>query len=360
MFTNALRALQKSKLKTFLIYFSLTFSIASIFLISSISHGIIGMYSTMLQTDGDIIVTQKKIADTFFSDVDITLLKSIKKIHNVSSASAMILGASPVATLPIVAIYGVTHNRFNNYKLKKGDYPQKDEALIGASIYNTLSDKKNIQIANKMFTISGVFESEIGFENGGIVLNIEDAGAIFHKSASILLLTTDLNANIDTIIERIKKLDDNIDVKSTKSFVKNYNQFKIIQTSSNVISLLAFVMGLISIISIMSITVNQRESEFGIKRALGISMKQIVWSLLIEALLLGLSSFISAYLFSMMLLELIKRSPALQGYVNGIISFELFIWIFISSLVMVILGSILPALNAAKTDPILLIQGNKS
>ena len=359
MFKNAFRALQKSKLKTFLIYFSLTFSIASIFLISSISHGIIGMYSTMLQTDGDIIVTQKKIADTFFSDVDIKLLKSIKQIHNVSSASAMILGASPVEMLPIVAIYGVTTNRFKNYKIIKGNYPKKNEALVGASIYDKFSNKNKIKIANKIFKISGIFESEIGFENGGIVLNINDAGAIFHKSASILLLTTKLNSHIETIIQTIKKLDDNIDVKSSKSFVKNYNQFKIIQTSSNVISLLAFVMGLISIISIMSITVNQRQSEFGIKRALGISMKEIILSLLIESLLLGMSSFLSAYLFSTMLLELIKRSTALQGYVNGVISFELFIWIFISSLVMVILGSILPAFKAAKTDPILLIQGNK-
>ncbi len=360
MFKNAFRTLQKSKLKTFLIYFSLTFSIASMFLISSISHGIIGMYSTMLQTDGDIIVTQKKIADTFFSDVDIKLLQSIKKIPHVSSASAMILGASPVETLPIVAVYGVTQNRFHNYKLLQGVYPQQNQALIGTSIYKQLSDKTKIQIANKTFQISGVFKSEIGFENGGIVLNIKDAGAIFHKSASILLLTTNLNANIETIIQTIKKLDDNIDVKSTNSFVKNYNQFKIIQTSSNLISFLAFVMGLISIISIMSITVAQRESEFGIMRAIGISMKKIVWSLLVEALILGLSSFVSAYLFSLVLLAIIKHTPSLQGYVNGVISLELFLWIFVSSLLMVTLGSIFPALKAAKTDPILLIQGNKS
>jgi len=357
---NSLRALKKNRLKTLLIYLSLTFSIASIFLISSISHGIIGMYSTMLQTDGDIIVTQKKISDTFFSNVDIELLKSITKLENVHSASAMILGASPVESLPIVAIYGVTKNRFANYKRIKGTYPQKNEALVGESIYDKLIDKKNIQIANKTFQISGVFHSDIGFENGGIVLSIEDAGAIFNKSASILLVNANLNADIKSIIKNIQKLDANIDVKSTESFVKNYNQFKIIQTSSNVISLLAFMMGLIGIISIMSITVNQRQNEFGIKRALGISMKKIVYSILTESIILGVSSFMSAYLFALAILSIIKQSPQLQGYVNGEISLELLLWVLVSSLLMVILGSLLPALNAAKTDPILLIQGNNS
>ncbi len=360
MFHTAIQALKYNKLKTFLIYLSLTFSIASIFLISSIAHGIIGMYSTMLQNDGNIIVTQKKIADTFFSNVDIHLLDAINKLDNVSSASGMILGASPVASLPIVAIYGVTQNRFKNYKLLKDHYPALGEALVGASIYQKLQDKKSIQIANKTFKISGVFTSDIGFENGGIVLNIKDAGTIFNKSASILLINTKLNADIQTIIKNIKKLDANIDVKSTQNFVKNYNQFKIIETSAHVISLLAFIMGLISVVSIMSITVHQRQNEFGIKRALGISMQKVIFSLLSESLLLAFVSFFSAALLAQTLLSIIKEIPQLQGYVNGSISLELFLWIFLTSLAMTLLGSILPAFKAAKTDPILLIQGNFS
>jgi ABC-type antimicrobial peptide transport system permease subunit len=119
-------------------------------------------------------------------------------------------------------------------------------------------------------------------------------------------------------------------------------------------------MGLIGIISIMSITINQRRSEFGIKRALGISMRKIITEIVYEGLILGVSSFISAYLFSSLILYFVKHSRELQGYVNGEISFSLALWILSTSLIMVIIGSILPALNAAKTDPIVLIQGNKS
>ena len=50
-----MKALLANKLKTLLIYLSLIFSIVSIFLISSISNGIITMYSSMLKSDGDII-----------------------------------------------------------------------------------------------------------------------------------------------------------------------------------------------------------------------------------------------------------------------------------------------------------------
>ncbi|WP_228135660.1 hypothetical protein [Halarcobacter anaerophilus] len=75
MLSLSLKALKANRLKTILIFISLIFSITSIFLISSISNGVISMYSNMLKSDGDIIITQAKISDTFFSNVDATLIK---------------------------------------------------------------------------------------------------------------------------------------------------------------------------------------------------------------------------------------------------------------------------------------------
>lgn len=359
MISSALKALKANRLKTTLIYLSLIFSITSIFLISSISNGIISMYSSMLKSDGDIIITQAKISDTFFSNVDINLIEKINKLSNIKDSSAIIVGASPVEKLPIVAVYGVTKNRFTNYKLVKNSYPKENEVLVGQSIYEQLENKNSIEIANKTFKISGVFESSIGFENGGVVLNIKEAGEIFNKSASMIMVNSKIDTDIENLVKEISTLSSKIEVKSTDSFVDNYNQFKIIQTSSNAISFIAFAMGLLGIVSIMSITINQRKSEFGIKRAIGIPMKRIVFQIMSESFILGFFSFISAFILSHVVLYFIKNSSQLQGYVNGEISTNLAIYVFLTSIAMAMLGAVIPALNAAKTDPVILIQGNK-
>ena len=359
MISYALKALIANKLKTLLIFLSLIFSIVSIFLISSISNGVISMYSTLLKSDGDIIITQAKISDTFFSNVNIDLIKKINQVAGIQETSALIVGASPVENLPIVAIYGSTKNRFKKYELILGNYPKENEVIIGNSIYEQLNNKKQIQIANKIFQVSGVFKSDIGFENGGVVLTIEDAGAIFNKSASMILINTTIDSNSDEIIENIKNLSNEIDVKSTQNFVDNYNQFKIIKTSSNLISAIAFGMGLLGIVSLMTITINQRRAEFGIKRALGISTLEIVYSIMIESVILGFLSFICAFFISNIVLYVIKNIQSLQGYVNGEISTTLAFYIFITSISMAIIGSIIPAINASKIDPVELIQGNK-
>ncbi|WP_258238550.1 ABC transporter permease [Arcobacter sp. CECT 8986] len=355
----SLKALKANKLKTSLIILSLVFSITSIFLITSISNGVISMYSSMLKSDGDIIITQKNISDTFFSNVDIKLIDKLKQQEGVKKASALIVGASIVEDLPIVAVYGVTKNRFNNYDLKEGEYPKLGEVLVGKSIFESLKNKKEVLISNNKFKIAGVFQSKIGFENGGVVLNIQDASNIFNKSASMIMLNCKIDTNIDELVKKINKIDTNIQAKSTTNFVDNYNQFKIIKTSSNVISFISFCMGLLTIASILSITINQRKTEFGIKRAIGISMKKILLQIMSESIILAIVSFIISICISNIILFLIKNISYLHGYVNGEISFDIAIFIFITSLLIALLGSIIPALNASKIDPIILIQGNK-
>lgn len=359
MFALAIKALMASRLKTILIFLSLVFSIISIFLISAISNGIINMYSTMLKTNGEIIITQAKISDTFFSNVDINLINKIEKIDGVKEVSALIVGASPSEEFPIIAVYGSTKNRFSNYHLISGKYPNSGEIIVGKTIYEQLYNKKQIDISNKIFKVSGVFESDIGFENGGVVINIDEAGKIFNKSASMILVNTNLDSNIDEIIKEISMLSPKIEAKTTQNFVDNYNQFKIIQTSANVISFVAFCMGLLGIASLMSITINQRKSEFGIKRALGVSTKKIVYSIMIESFVLGFFSFLTAYFLSNIILYIVKNIPNLQGYVNGEISSQMALYIFVTSILMAIIGSIIPAINASKTDPVMLIQGTK-
>jgi ABC-type transport system, involved in lipoprotein release, permease component len=151
-------------------------------------------------------------------------------------------------------------------------------------------------------------------------------------------------------------LSKNIEVKSTSSFVDNYNQFKIINKSSLVISFIAFVMGLIAIGSIMSVTVMQRRDEFGIMKALGISSLRVVSSIMVEGVMIGIASFISAYIFSNTILYLLKHIDKFQGYVNGSIDIHLLVYVFVTTILMTILGSLAPVYTALKVDPVTLIQ----
>jgi len=343
--------------KTALILVSAVTAIVSIFLITALSGGIVTMYSDMLRTDGDIIVTQKGVADTFFSDVNRSLSLPIHKIDGVKDVYSIVVGAGAVGSIPIAGIYGVSANRFPLYNLTQGTYPEGESSvMIGEKIDVILAHPKEIKLFNHIFHVSGVFRSKIGFENGGVVISADAATKMFHKSASFLLVSLKNLETSNDVIDKIKHLSDNVDVKSTSDFIEHYNQFKIIKISGMVIASVSFLMGFLAIVSIMSIVVNDRRYEFGIKRAMGISKARIVWSVVLEVTLLTFFAFALAYGLSLFLLEFLKHIDKFQGYLSGSISLELGLGVLVGSLCMSIVGALIPAMMAAKTDPMILIQ----
>ncbi len=345
------------KYKTLLILISATSAIASIFLITALGNGIISMYANMLKTDGDIIVMQKGVADTFFSDVDRTLLKPISEIKGVSSAQGVIVGAGAIDIVPIAGIYGVTQSRMENYTLTTGVYPTEGEVVLGDNIASMLHHPKSIELLGTSFHVSGVYKSEIGFENGGVVIPIIDAEKLFKKSASFLLVSLEnIDQESDTVINKIKSLSKDIEVKSTSEFIDNYNQFKIIRISSGVIASISFFMGFLAIVSLMSMMINDRRYEFGIKRAVGISKTTIIFHVIIEVMAITLLAFSMAYGISLVLLEQLQHIEKFQGYLSGEIDQLLFVQLLIGSMTMAVIGALIPALIAARVDPIILIN----
>ena len=355
MLYHALKALRANFTRTVLIFLSLSVSITAVFLITAIAHGIVDSYSTILKSDGDLIITQAKISDTFFSNVDTALIPKIKKIKGVQSVEAMIVGASPVEALPIVAVYGLSKGKMKSYKIVAGEYPKDGEVMLGKTIASRVQ-KRYISIGDKEYRVSGVYESDTGFESGGVILTLKDAGELFNKKSSMLFVNVAKNSDIDKIIQKIKSLSKSIDVKTTDSFVKNYNQFKIITTSADAISLIALLMGLISIASIMSVTILERKYEFGILRALGFSRMTITLRILVETLIIWIVGFFTALGVSVGILWILKKAPQLQGYIDGVITLPLALEVAVASLVMTILGALIPAIKASGIDPVELIN----
>lgn len=314
------------------------------------------MYSAMLKTDGDIIVTQRGIADTFFSDINRSLLHPISQLHGVKEVNALILGAAPVDPLPIVGIYGVSEGRFKSYHLTQGTTPKAGEVMLGSKIYETLKHPKIITLSKKTFVVSGVFKSRIGFEDGGVVMDLQSAGEVFHKSASIFLMSLSDLGESDAIIRQINAMQPDLEAKTTDGFIDSYNQFKIIKTSSDVIGAMAFLMGILGIVSMMSMVVNDRKSEFGIMRSIGLSSSVIIFKLLSETLIIAIVSFVVAWGMSEGVLDLIKHADKFQGYINGEITALLLIKVFVVSVVMALFGTLMPAIYASRIDPMNLIQ----
>ena len=115
-------------------------------------------------------------------------------------------------------------------------------------------------------------------------------------------------------------------------------------------------MGLMGIASVMSMIVNSRKEEFGIMRALGKSRFFIIKNLFFETLFMALSAYLFALILSLLILQTLPHIEMLQGYVNGSLSLSAALYVLVSTLAMALIGTLVPAWIASKTDPIILIN----
>lgn len=115
-------------------------------------------------------------------------------------------------------------------------------------------------------------------------------------------------------------------------------------------------MGFLAIVSLMSMMINDRRYEFGIKRAMGISQTKIIFEVVVEVLALTLFAFTLAYGISLFLLEQLQQVEKFQGYLSGEIDKVLFVRLLIGSILMAMIGALIPAFIAARVDPIILIN----
>ena len=75
---------------------------------------------------------------------------------------------------------------------------------------------------------------------------------------------------------------------------------------------------------------------------------------------LTLVAFVIAFGLSLLMLDILQNVEKFQGYLSGEIDMTLFVQLLIGSLGMAVTGALIPALMAARVDPIILINRGQS
>jgi putative ABC transport system permease protein len=112
--------------------------------------------------------------------------------------------------------------------------------------------------------------------------------------------------------------------------------------------LLALVVGGVGIANVMSISVIQRSSEIGIRRAVGHSRSKIAVQFLLESLFVGL---LGGLIGAALGVVIVYGVSALQGWVVVINYKQIPVWMALALVVAVVAG-MFPSIKAARLEPL--------
>lgn len=112
--------------------------------------------------------------------------------------------------------------------------------------------------------------------------------------------------------------------------------------------------GAIGVSNIMMVTVRERTTEIGIRRAIGATPKMILSQIITESILLTIVAGMSGILFAVFILQMLQLANTSDGIVS--VHYQIRFWTAIGALLLLsvlgVLAGLAPALRAMSIKPV--------
>ncbi len=241
-------------------------------------------------------------------------------------------------------------------------------AVLGSSVAREFKLKvgDEIEIKNKRvqrqasitrsrnFTVVGIMEYTGSFFDNAVIMPLDRAQKFYNRgdTISLILAVPDANADTEELTKRIALSVEKVTTFSPEELRKQIEQsliiFSLITISAAV---LAAIIGGLSVMNTMLMSVSERTKEFGLMKALGAETKDILFMTMGEAALMGILGGIFGILGGGALVYYLNEYLASRGTVLFTITPRLLVIAIVFAAGLGIISGTYPAYRAAKMSP---------
>ena len=244
---------------------------------------------------------------------------------------------------------------------------ERGVTVIGADLAERYDRRvgDRITIREREFDIIGVLERTLTFPDKIAYVALRDAQEIYVESVpqgldyrtdelatQIEVFPTDL-AQADAVASRIEEAVDEVRTVTPEQVADQIGQasvvFNLIIVGASVI---AVIVGGLSVINTMVMTVSERVREIGIKKAVGARTRSILLEFIAEATLLGAIGGVIGLSAGWLLVVILNAQTSGSGTTVFLVTPMLLLRSFAFATVLGALAGVYPALRAARLDPV--------
>jgi putative ABC transport system permease protein len=353
----------------------LAVAVGTMIALRGISHNVETSIAAAYEQRGvDLVVFQKGVTDQLTSDLDHGIVDRVRAIPGVTGADAAMVelvevprgtASSSVILLgwpPENAGYNA-HKTLAGRRLAAGD---RGKAMLG-SIFAQNHDKgvgDTVTLQGEPFEVVGVYQSFVVFENGAIIVPLEEAqrlaarpGRITGFSVYVRKSADDPTADVEAVRQAVVALTDPqgkpapLSVQQTQDYVDTLSQVRITRALVWLVSAIALVIGVISMLNTMVMSVLERTQEIGILRAVGWPRGRVVRMVLGEAVVLGVVAAAFGTLGAAVGMQALTQFPRVNGFIEGGLAPVVVLQGLSVAALIGLIGGAYPAYRAARLLP---------
>ncbi len=260
--------------------------------------------------------------------------------------------------------------KYGRYINEMDELQERKVCVIGKVVYENLFPEGGdpcgefIQLGSSHFRVVGVDYSPgnisvNGTSSTSVIVPLNVALKVYHGNSTYIdvlcmcamdgVKTSSLEKKLREVMGRIHYFDPTdkealFVINAEEMFSLVDNLFKGLNFLIMLIGIGTILAGAIGVSNIMMVTVKERTTEIGIRRAIGATPRDILSQIIWEGTILTLIAGMSGVVFSVLVLEAIDKGMAMSG---NPVAFQVDFWFVIGAAALITLIGILAALAPA-------------
>lgn len=358
--------LTRRPFRTSLTLLALATAIGAVVALLGITKGFVHAFEEVYSSHAiDIVVSRQGSADRLSSSVDQGFVERIASLPGVRRAAGVLLDT---LSLEDEGVYGVPAMGIQPGSWLLEDYqlrtqvavtaPETRRLMLGVHLADRLGVRagQTLNLFDEPYLVSAVFESRSTWENGSMILPLEQLQELTDRSGQVTYVNVMLDAEGEgkrgeAVLGEIESLDPKLLALTTDEFVSTDTRMQVASAMAWMTSIVALVIGAISTLNTMMTSVLERTAEIGILRAIGWRRQRVAKMVLLESVGLALVAGLIGTLLAVLGTQLLSRSPTAAGLLTPVIDWQVLAQGFGLAAVIGLFGALLPAWRAASLMP---------
>lgn len=355
-----LKNILRRKTRTALTILGISIGVAAVVALGAIAEGFTVQITGMLTKGGaDLTIVQDKVADMSLSVIEEEVGEKVAAMRGVSHVSGMLFSVVPASGTPYFMIFGYDPRQYaiRHFKIVQGRTLTADRQIILGNTAAGYMKKKvgdTLKLQDIPFRVAGIYQTGIGYEDGGAVMTLKDAQRMFKKprQVSFYQIKVKDRERIEQIQQEIARRFKDIKVSRSGDFAENSQDIKVTRSIAWAISLLAVFVGGIGMTNAMLMAVFERTREIGVLRAVGWRRWRVLWMILQESLLLSFLGGCVGIGIGILMVTGIQMLPFGASLMQAYFTPELFAQALAVALALGTVGGLYPAFRASRLSPL--------
>src|ERR1700730_17712080 len=277
-------------------------------------------------------------------------------------------GSEKYSTFRLTAKQGRINNIGNGEVVLGSDIAKELGKTVGDTLYLPVAPKvSRAGFVNHKFTVIGVMNKTLTAPDSFAMMSLHDAQRALGDSLppavrsqvdpSKLVSGIDVygkpGVNLDDLAKKINAQVPGVKAQSPTELVNAFKQFSLIFSAITLgAALLALIVGGLSVVNTMLMSVTERYREIGLKEAVGAKTRHIIREFLSESVVIGLIGGSIGLSLGWVITTPINASTASHNPQPVLLSPTLAIGALLFSVVLGGLAGVIPAFSAARLDPV--------